>query len=665
MQLRQIGARNNRQVGVDPAWQDAVDADALGSPRSRQTARELDDTALGGRVCGSHAESQQARHRADGDNRSAAVIPHMRIHSLAARERTGQVGVNDVMPFVHCVGFWPFTNVGTRIGHQDVHSTQRLERMCHQRLDVILSRDVSGGWHDAVAQWCKLLNRGLGLGCIPPREDQVRARFSQSPRDAQANTAIAASDDCYLALQVEAVHHGDSKWGSSVTAWLKIVWAIFVVGGVVVGTRGAHDLTDLTSRVAPPSPATAPQAAPIDKPALRDFDTDAPPFAPAGSADATATGPTASPREPSSPAMSGRLTILLMGIDQRPDEMAAGDDPGRTDSMVLASLDFDARVASMVSIPRDGFVVIPRHGNERINAAYTYGELDARGSGPELAKKTVSQLFNVPVDRYALVDIHAMEAVIDTLGGVWIDNPNRLIDREYPTDDYRTMTIDIPAGRQLMNGVTAVQYARTRHPDSDFGRQGRQQQVLLAIRDQALQISVLPRLPQLIGQAQQLARTDLTPVEIAALVNLGRGLNRDKDIIALSPDASLTPTYTGAGGASYINLTPAYRAAVHTLVIQPRVAGEHAAISVYNAGAPIGTGSSAADLLGRSGLPVAAIAPATERVTATRVQAGAAARQTATLIAQTLHLSSDALEFAGDRNNVDVLLGPDVHLTSP
>lgn len=363
--------------------------------------------------------------------------------------------------------------------------------------------------------------------------------------------------------------------------------------------------------------------------------------------------------------MSGRLTILLMGIDQRPDEVGPGGDPGRTDSLLLASVDFDARVASLVSIPRDGFVVIPEHGTERVNAAYTYGELDARGSGPALAKKTVSQLFNVPVDRYALVDIHAMEAVIDTLGGVWIDNPNRLADREYPTDDYRTMTIDIPAGRQLMNGVTAVQYARTRHPDSDFGRQRRQQQVLLAIRDQALQISVLPRLPQLISQAQQLARTDLTPVEIGALVNLGRGLNRDADIVSLSPDPGLTPTYTGPGGASYINLTPAYRAAVHTLVIEPRVAAEHASISLYNAGAPVGTGSSAADLLGRSGLSVASIAPAAEQVTATRILAGAAARQTATLIAQTLHLSSDALQFDGDRNNVDVLLGPDVRLTTP
>jgi polyisoprenyl-teichoic acid--peptidoglycan teichoic acid transferase len=153
--------------------------------------------------------------------------------------------------------------------------------------------------------------------------------------------------------------------------------------------------------------------------------------------------------------------------------------------MVLVSIDFDAHALAMVSIPRDRFVAIPDHGNERVNAAYSFGEIDQRGGGQTLAKRTVAQLFGVPVDRFALVDIQSMEQIIDTLGGVSIDSPTRLVDTQYPTDDYRTITIDIPAGRQVMDGVPAVEYARTRHPDSDFGRQARQQQMLLAIRDQA------------------------------------------------------------------------------------------------------------------------------------------------------------------------------------
>lgn len=443
---------------------------------------------------------------------------------------------------------------------------------------------------------------------------------------------------------------------------LRLGWAIFVLGGLAAGGRGMVDLSSLRDQ-RPQVALGAATPAPTDKPALRDFDGDAPPFAAAGPIAVQAT-PTVTPRT-GADAATGRLNVLLMGIDQRPDEVGPNGDPGRTDSMLLVSINFDAHIASMVSIPRDGFVVIPQHGSERVNAAYTFGELDAHGSGPDLAKRTVSQLFDVPVDRYGLVDIHTMEEIIDTLGGVWIDSPTRLVDHEFPTDDYGTMTIDIPAGRQLMNGVTAVQYARTRHPDSDYGRQRRQQQVLLAIRDQALQLSVLPRLPQLVAQTQKLVRTDLTPTEIASLVAFGRGLDRDKGIVSLPPDPALTPAYVGPGGASYINLTPAYRSAVHALITDPRVVAEHADIAVYNAGAPVGSGSSAADLLGRSGLQVGTIAASAQRVTATRIQAGANARETAALIARTLHLSSDALEINGDGKAVNVLLGPDLQLSAP
>ena len=457
---------------------------------------------------------------------------------------------------------------------------------------------------------------------------------------------------------------------------LAAAWALFVIGGVLMGGLAIHNLASLSRRPPPRQPVpvaaasdpatAAPTPQPLaSHPPLRDFDHQAPPFAAAGSPAAAEAGQTdaaASPTPPpSSPA--GRLTVLLLGIDQRPDEAAAGGDPGRTDSMVLVSVDFDGHTASMVSIPRDGFVVIPDHGNERVNAAYTFGELDQRGSGPDLAKRTVAQLFGVPVDRYALVDIHSMEQVIDTLGGVWVDNPTRLIDRAYPTDDYRTITIDIPAGRQRMDGVTAVEYARTRHPDSDYGRQARQQQVLLALREQALQLQTLPRLPQLIPELLDLVRTDLSPSEILQLANFGRTLDRSTGIVALPPSPDLTPSYTGPGGAAYINLTPAYRAAVNELIEQPRVAAERASIAVYNAGAPAGTGGIAATLLGRAGLQVSTITTG-PHVDATRIEAGAGAQQTAHLIARTLALPADALIISGDSSSVSVWLGPDARLPS-
>lgn len=65
-----------------------------------------------------------------------------------------------------------------------------------------------------------------------------------------------------------------------------------------------------------------------------------------------------------------------MGSDQRPDQTEHGGDPGRTDTMLLASVGFDAHIAIQASIPRDGLVLIAGHGNERVNAAYPFGEID-------------------------------------------------------------------------------------------------------------------------------------------------------------------------------------------------------------------------------------------------------------------------------------------------
>jgi LCP family protein required for cell wall assembly len=441
-----------------------------------------------------------------------------------------------------------------------------------------------------------------------------------------------------------------------VNRWFMAVWAVFVVGGLTAGWLGLVNVAVLSNlqRTPVPSAATTPTEATGPRAPLRNPSSEAPPFAPAGQ-QAPEAAEVASP--------SGRMNILLLGVDQRPDEASADNgDPGRTDSMVFISVDFEAQTAVMVSIPRDGFVVIPGHGNDRINAAYTYGELDQHGKGPALAKQTVSQLFGLPVDRYVLVDIHSTEQLIDKVGGVWIDNPTRLVDYDYPTDDYGTTTIDIPGGGQLMDGQTAVEYARTRHPDSDYGRQSRQQQVLMAIRDRALQVDIVPKLPTLLPDMLNLAHTDLSPVEVLQLANFGRKLARS-DIVPMPPDGDLTPGYFGAGGASYINLTPAYRGGVRRLVLSPRIAAERAEITVLNAGAPPGTGGAVSDLLGKNGLIVTKVDVAPSEP-ATHIEAGSAARRSAESIATLLGLAPGALVVTNDDTSsaIRVVLGPDLRL---
>ncbi|MEM7334365.1 MAG: LCP family protein [Chloroflexota bacterium] len=213
-----------------------------------------------------------------------------------------------------------------------------------------------------------------------------------------------------------------------------------------------------------------------------------------------------------------RITILVMGIDRRPGQSFIS----RTDSMMLVSMDPVADTASILSIPRDLYVLIPGHGRDRINTAFVYGSAgDNPIGGAALAMQTVEYNLGVRVDHYALVDFGAVISIVDTLGGIEVNVPRDLNDPTYPDMNYGYDPLFIPAGWQTMNGELALKYARTRHVDNDFGRAQRQQQVLLAVRDKAIGLgipSLVSRTPILYQQIEQGIRTDLSVEQIVRLL---------------------------------------------------------------------------------------------------------------------------------------------------
>src|SRR5262249_19673317 len=158
-------------------------------------------------------------------------------------------------------------------------------------------------------------------------------------------------------------------------------------------------------------------------------------------------------------------------------------------------------------------------------------------------------------------------------------------------------------------------------------------------------LDVLPRLPQLLPEVRDLVRTDISLVEAVQLANFGRTLDSSQ-IVRLQPDPSLTPSYIGGGGASDIHLTAADRGVGGAMMVDPRVGSEQADISVLNAGAPVGSGSRAADVLGAAGLAVNQIATA-PRIATSRIEAGGGARYSAELVARLLGLPADALVVDG------------------
>jgi LCP family protein required for cell wall assembly len=194
-----------------------------------------------------------------------------------------------------------------------------------------------------------------------------------------------------------------------------------------------------------------------------------------------------------------RFTILVMGLDRRPGESGLAY---RTDTIMLVSLDPATNSIGILSVPRDLYVEVPGYNQlQRINTTLVLGELRQPDFGPQLAMQTVQYNLGIRIHDFVAVDFQAFIKFIDALGGLEIDIPYNISDPLYPDMNYGYDPFYIRAGKQILNGATALKYARTRHGDSDFQRAQRQQLVLYAIRDQLLDAD---RLPQLIVQSPNL-----------------------------------------------------------------------------------------------------------------------------------------------------------------
>jgi LCP family protein required for cell wall assembly len=207
------------------------------------------------------------------------------------------------------------------------------------------------------------------------------------------------------------------------------------------------------------------------------------------------------------------MTVLVLGLDRRPGEGSVV----RSDVLMLMSVQSSEPQLVLISIPRDLYVEIPGHGTGRINTAHFWGEQERELGGPALAVQAVSSSFRISVDHFVRVDFDGFRAIIDAVGGVDVAVENGLVDDAYPTEDYGTTRIEIPAGLQRMDGETALRYVRSRHASSDFDRAARQQQVLIALVERLSDPRVWTRLPALLVAAVGSIDTDLSGWALARL----------------------------------------------------------------------------------------------------------------------------------------------------
>ncbi len=241
-----------------------------------------------------------------------------------------------------------------------------------------------------------------------------------------------------------------------------------------------------------------------------------------------------------------RITILLLGAD-----LSAADGSSRTDTIMLVNIDPRTKSASILSIPRDVKVVIPGYGIDKINAAFALGDYnDVQGGGAGLMIRTIEANFGIPIHAFVQIDFNGFTHMINTVGGIYVDVPYPILDSSYPAENFNYQRIYFPAGWQHLDGEEALIYARTRHQDGDTSRAARQQQVLLALRDQHLNADLITQLPRLITEFGDTIRTDISITDAIKIARLGLEIPRE-NISQISVTSSLYEEY-GENGIYYL-----------------------------------------------------------------------------------------------------------------
>ncbi|CAN7188263.1 LCP family protein [Rossellomorea sp. LjRoot5] len=196
------------------------------------------------------------------------------------------------------------------------------------------------------------------------------------------------------------------------------------------------------------------------------------------------------------------ISILMMGVDERQN------DQGRSDALIVMTLNPEKEKMQMISIPRDTRTEIIGHGTtDKINHAYAFG-------GTKMAIETVENFTNIPIDYYIKVNMEALSSLVDAMDGVTVHNDLDWYDEGYYKKGYHYREGDIE-----LNGAKALGYVRMRHldPRGDFGRNERQRQVIAAIIGKASNVSSVGKFDDILDVLGNNVKTDMTLDDIMSI----------------------------------------------------------------------------------------------------------------------------------------------------
>jgi LCP family protein required for cell wall assembly len=251
------------------------------------------------------------------------------------------------------------------------------------------------------------------------------------------------------------------------------------------------------------------------------------------------------------PDESERVNVLLVGVDKRGKRTA-----NLTDTMMVASLDPVGHTVSIVSIPRDLIDTPLGNGDvygPKLNSLMHYADTHPKEypqGGLRALEDAVGALLGIPIHYYASLDFAGFIKMVDAVGGIDVTVKKGFEDPTYDGYGFEGKGYAITAGKHHLDGANALAYARTRKAlgESDFTRQARQQQILLALRDQATRGgSLLFKLPDLLDAVGETIRSDVPVDRLPALAAIMEevGRNAVTSVVIRSPLVHATKTKYG------------------------------------------------------------------------------------------------------------------------
>ncbi|MEB1808302.1 MAG: LCP family protein [Bacillaceae bacterium] len=184
------------------------------------------------------------------------------------------------------------------------------------------------------------------------------------------------------------------------------------------------------------------------------------------------------------------LSFLLTGVDS-----SGGDIKGRSDTIIVMTVNPNDKSIKMVSIPRDTRTTIIGRGNEdKINHAYAFG-------GVAMTMDTVEHMLDIPIDHYISVNMDGFKDIVDAVGGITVDN----------SFAFKQNGFTFAEGEISLSGEEALAFVRMRKQDprGDFGRNDRQRQVINGVIQEGAQISSITRLDDMLRAIGSNVKTDL------------------------------------------------------------------------------------------------------------------------------------------------------------